>query len=196
MHPFRTYINQYAALSQSDWEQIAACLTERSYSKGAILLEEGKICRKLYFLESGLMHYYVNRDGREVTKYFTEPPYCFTSQRSLTKDLPAGESIQAITDSRVWEMSKSDAFRLLDELPSWNTFVRTLIQEVQYYTEVILEDLQNKTAEERYAEMITERNTLLEQVPLKYLASYLGIAPQSLSRIRKRFYERKRKLSL
>ncbi|MEO0876690.1 MAG: Crp/Fnr family transcriptional regulator, partial [Bacteroidota bacterium] len=147
-------------------------------------------------LESGLMHFYVNRDGREVTKFFTEPPYCFTSQRSFNKDLPAGESIQAITDSRVWEMNKSDAFRLLDELPSWNTFVRTLIQEVQYYTEVILEDLQNKTAEERYAEMIVERTALLEQLPLKYLASYLGIAPQSLSRIRKRFYERKRKLSL
>ncbi|MEL7424436.1 MAG: Crp/Fnr family transcriptional regulator [Bacteroidota bacterium] len=194
MHSFRSYITQYTSLSQGDWEQIAACLTERIYSKGTILLEEGKICRKLYFLESGLMHFYVNRDGREVTKFFTEPPYCFTSQRSFNKDLPAGESIQAITDSRVWEMNKSDAFRLLDELPSWNTFVRTLIQEVQYYTEVILEDLQNKTAEERYAEMIVERTALLEQLPLKYLASYLGIAPQSLSRIRKRFYERKRKL--
>ena len=195
MHPFQSYIAQYTALPPAEWKQIAACLRVQDYASGATLLEEGKICRKLYFLESGLMRFHVNRDGRDVTKYFTEPPYCFTSQRSFTQNLPATESIQAIADSRVWEMDKTDAFRLLDELPSWNTFVRTLIQEVQYYTEVILEDLQNKTAEERYAEMIRERSTLLEQLPLKYLASYLGIAPQSLSRIRKRFYEKQRNLT-
>lgn len=195
MHSFRSYILQYTSLPPRDWEVIATCLARKVYPKGSLLLEEGKICRKLYFLESGFMRYFVNRDGKEVSKYFTEPPYCFTSQRSLTNNMPAQESIEALEESIVWEMTREDAFRLLEKLPTWSTFIRKLIQEVQYYTEIILEELQNQTAEERYLRMIDEQDILLEKVPLKYLASYLGIAPQSLSRIRKRFYQQQRNLT-
>ncbi len=195
MHPFRAYISEYTSLADQDWKLIADCLESCSYPKGTTLLLEGKICRKLYFLEQGLLRYCVNRDGKDVTKYFTEPPYCFTSQRSFSQMLPAQESIVALEDSYVWEMSREDAFRLLEVSPSWNTFVRQLIQEVQHYTELILDDLQNYTAEERYIRMMQERDSLLGKVPLKHLASYLGIAPQSLSRIRKRFYEQGRNLT-
>lgn len=195
MHPFRAYITGYTSLPDRDWEMIESCLQLQRYPKGSVLLTEGKICRKLYFLESGLLRYFVNRDGQDVTKYFTEPPYCFTSQRSLSQGLPAQESIASLAESTVWEMSREDAFRLLELSPSWNTFIRQLIQEVQYYTELILEDLQNCTAEERYVRMMKEEDSLLGKVPLKHLASYLGIAPQSLSRIRKRFYERRQNLT-
>ena len=68
----------------------------------------------------------------------------------------------------------------------WNTFIRKLIQEVQYYTETILQEVQTETAENRYKKMIEQQPELLQRLPLKYLASYFGIAPQSLSRIRKK----------
>ena len=195
IHPFRTYITAYTPLASMEWESIEACLNRREYPKQSLLLQEGRICRKLYFLENGLLRYFINRDGREVTKYFTVPPYCFTSQRSFTLQQAATESIETMEKSVVWEMGRDDAFRLLQTNSSWNNFVRLLVQEVQFYTENILEQLQNQTAEERYVEMIKEGNVLLERVPLKYLASYLGIAPQSLSRIRKRFHQRRQNLT-
>jgi CRP-like cAMP-binding protein len=185
MHPFRQFIETYTSLSHSDWEQIQSGIRPLSIRAGEVLLAEGSICRHLYFLEKGLLRFYVLKDGTEVTKYFTHAPYTFTSQQSFTGQKAARESIAAIEDSLIWEMNFTYAHQLL-ELPAWNTFIRKLVQQVQQYTEAILEELQTRTAEDRYRTMLESGSDLLQRVPLKYLASYLGIAPQSLSRIRKK----------
>lgn len=185
LNAFKHFIEQYTPLSDADWKAISACFDQRVLKKDEILLQEGNICRHLYFVESGLLRYYFYKDGNEVTKYFTEAPYCFTSQVSFTGERPATENIQSIEKSVIWQTSLKHANALL-ELSSWSTFVRKLILEVQYYTEEILQDIQTETAENRYKKMITTHPALLQRVPLKYLASYFGIAPQSLSRIRKK----------
>jgi len=194
MHPFRKYILDYSVIGTEEWTQVEKCLTRKVYSKGAVVLEGGKICRKLYFLESGFLRYFVLKNGEEVTKYFTVPPYCFTVQQSFTNETPSPDTIQTLEESVVWEMNKVDAFDLF-RFTNWNTFVRKLIQEVQFKTEQILEDLQSLTAEERYIKLIEEQSIFIEKVPLKHLASFLGIAPQSLSRIRKKYFEDQRKLT-
>ncbi len=178
-------------LSDDDWAQISLCFEKRMVKKDEILLQEGNICRHLYFIESGLLRYFINKDGNDITKFFTEAPYCFTSQVSFTAEKPATENIQAIEDSVIWQTTLQQANDLL-ELKSWNTFVRKLIQEVQYYTEEILQEIQTETAENRYIKLLENNPALLQRVPLKYLASYLGIAPQSLSRIRKKLAKQKR----
>ena len=194
MHPFRAFIYQYNMLSDSEWTEVERKLSRVTYMKGELLLESGKVCKKLYFLESGFLRYFTYKEGEDVTKFFTEAPYCFTAQRSFTGDLPSQESIEAVVDSEVWEMSKTDAFVLLKYL-RWSEFIRKLIQEVQFYTEQILDDVQNNTAEERYIKMIEQNDPILVNVPLKDIASYLGIAPQSLSRIRKKYWDSQRKLT-
>lgn len=174
--------------------KIESCLSKRIYQRGDMLLSAGKICRKLYFLEEGFLRFFVLNDGKDITKYFTKPPYCFTSQRSFTQNIPADDNIEAVQDSIVWEMSKEDAFELL-KMFHWSEFVRKLTQEVQFYTEQILEEFQGMTAEERYCKMVEENDSILTNVPLKDIASYLGIAPQSLSRIRKKYWSENRKLT-
>lgn len=190
MHPIHQFINNYTSLSQKDWQLITPYLQRRVLPAGTTILEEGKICRHVYFLEYGLMRYYVWKDGVDVTKFFTQPPYCFTSQRSFNLQIPASESIEALEDSIVWEMTRTDAYQLF-ELKGWSEFIRLLVQEVQFFTEEILIAIQNKTAEQRYQEMLITGDPLLQKVPLKHLASYFGIAPQSLSRIRKKLWKQK-----
>ena len=185
MDAFRNFIQNYTTLTENDWIIISACFEKRIVEKGEIVLHEGKICRHLYFIESGLLRYFITKDGNDITKYFTEAPYCFTSQVSFTAEKPATENIQAIEKSIVWQTTLKQANDLL-ELKSWNTFVRKLIQEVQYFTEEILQEIQTETAENRYRKLIETNPQILQRVPLKYLASYFGIAPQSLSRIRKK----------
>lgn len=194
MHPFRKYILNYTHIPLEDWQIIEFLLTKREYRKGEVILEEGKVCKHVYFLETGFLRFYVNMDGEEVSKFFTKPPYCFTSQRSFNKSIPAKESIATLEDSRVWEITKSDSDKLL-KLESWSTFTRELVQEVQFFTEQILVEIQNQTAEERYIKLVEGGSYLLEKVPLKHLASYLGIAPQSLSRIRKKYMEQRKNLT-
>ncbi|MEL6592088.1 MAG: Crp/Fnr family transcriptional regulator [Bacteroidota bacterium] len=192
MHPVRQYIHRYVSLGEEDWQSIANKLTRRSVARSETLLQQGQVCRHLYFLETGLLRFLNWKDGRDITKYFTVAPYCFTSQRSFTMEIAANESIEALEDSIVWQMSKADSDALL-QLPAWSEFVRKLVQEVQYYTDCILEELQNETAEARYRKMLQINDPLLQRVPIKHLASYLGIAPQSLSRIRKKIALAERK---
>ena len=185
MHPFRKYIANFTWLPENEWKEIEECLERKVIAPETLLLEQGQICRFLYFLESGLVRFFTWREGNDITKFFTEPPYCFTSQRSLTQQSPSKENISTIEESVIWFMPQADAIRLL-EMEAWSTFVRKLLQEVQGNTEDILEELQNITAEERYLHLLEHKGPLVQKVPLKYLASYLGIAPQSLSRIRRK----------
>lgn len=188
MQALRRFIENYVSLTDSDWNTIFHFFEQRIIEKDEIVLSEGKICRHLYFLESGLMRYFIVKDGTEVTKFFTDAPYCFTSQFSFTSEKPATESIQAIEQSIIWQITLQEANNLL-ELKSWSTFIRKLIQEVQFYTESILQELQTETAEYRYSKMLINNSSFVQRIPLKYLASYFGIAPQSLSRIRKRILQ-------
>lgn len=180
----RKFIERYTTLSEADWNAISVCFLRRDLQAEELLLQEGTVCRHLYFVERGLLRFFINKEGNDVTKFFTEAPYCFTSQVSFTSEKPATENIQAIEDSILWQVTLSQANALL-ERKSWSTFIRKLIQEVQYYTESILQEMQTETAERRYQKMLEHNPQLLQRVPLKHLASYFGIAPQSLSRIRR-----------
>jgi len=181
----KEYISSYVNLTAADWTQISSCLRPVQFEANEIILNDHEICNHIYFLTHGLLHYFEYVDGQPVTKFFTFPPYCFTSQRSLNYGTPAKENIAAILPSSGWQMDKKDAFDLFS-IVAWSEFIRLLVQEVQYQTELLLHDQKNKTAENRYQDIIKEQGNLINQVPLKTLASYLGIQPQSLSRIRKR----------
>jgi CRP-like cAMP-binding protein len=191
MNPFRQFIEKYTTISDQEWAEVETCLIRKKVKKEQLILEEGKVCKHLYFLESGLLRFFIQKDGQEITKYFTDIPYCFTSQKSFSTQQPAKESIETLEDSVIWQMTFEDTYRLL-KMPHWSDFIRELIQEVQSFTEEILEELQTETAEIRYRKMLESNNNILQRVPLKHLASYFGIAPQSLSRIRKNIVPSKR----
>ena len=194
MHPFRKYISRFTNISGEEWKEVEKCLTRNQYPGGELILRSGKTCKKLYFVEEGLLRFFIIKEGLDVTKFFTLSPYCFTSQKSFTEEIPSKDNIETLQDSVIWEMSKSDAFDLF-RYRGWSEFIRKLIQEVQFNTEKILEALQNMTAEERYIKMIETQNPILQKVPLKHIASYLGITPQSLSRIRKKYSKEGRNLT-
>jgi CRP-like cAMP-binding protein len=188
---FKQYIETYVSIPDEDWKIILPAFKRKEIQKNELILEEGNVCKHLYFLETGLLHFFINKDGDEVTKFFTIAPYFFTSQASLYAQKPAKESIQAIEKSVVWEITYEEVQKLL-KLNSWSNFARKITQEVQYFTEEILEALQTETAENRYLKILETQPELLQRIPLKYLASYLGIAPQSLSRIRKKIVKKNR----
>ncbi len=175
---------QYVAVSKEDWSLISSKFYATNYKKGTLLLEEGTVCNHLSFLEKGLLRFFIWKHGETVTKFFTEAPYICTSQRSFNQREPAKENIEALEDSLVWQLSFKDQQELL-RLEVWRVFADKITQEVQFFTENILEELQNETAENRYGLLLKQRPELVRRVPLKHLASYLGITQQSLSRIRR-----------
>ena len=189
MKSLKQFIENYISIPNEEWKKISSCFEKRIIEKDEIILEEGKICKYLYFIESGLLHFYVNKNGNEITKFFTDAPYFFTSQVSFNSQKPALENIQALEKSIIYQISYEKSNELF-QLKSWNEFGRKITQEVQFFTEEILEQLQTETAEKRYQSIQKNNAELLERIPLKYLASFLGIAPQSLSRIRKKLQQK------
>lgn len=188
MNVFRTYIENYTNLPEEDWQIISQAFERREIKKNEVFVEEGKICRHLYFLEKGLLRYFIIKDGNDITKTFTIAPYLFTSTLSFRNQKPANESIQAIEKSIVWQTTFSK-MNELTKLNSWNHFVKKVVNEVQEFAESLLMEVRTETAEKRYEKLLEKHSDLIHKIPLKHLSSFLGIAPQSLSRIRKKLQE-------
>ncbi len=185
MNAFKNFIENYTDLPGSDWQIISKAFERREFAKNETILAEGSICRYFYFLEKGLVRFYENNDGNDVTKFFTKAPYCFTSKVSFNQQKPATENIQALTSTVVWQTTLPQTNALL-HLESWSTFTRRFVHEVQTYTEELMMQIKTETAEQRYYKLLEQHPDVIHSIPLKYLSSFLGIAPQSLSRIRKK----------
>ncbi len=182
----REFIENYTKLTDSEWYSIELLFEIKEFNKNEIILEEGKICRYFYYLESGLIRFYNTIDGIDLTKTFTIAPYCFTSKISFRKQMASNEGIQALEKTKVWQISNVN-YKKLEGLNSWNIFMRKLLNEIQEFSESFYLDIRTMTAEERYLKILEEYpNALIQKIPLKHLSSFLGIAPQSLSRIRKK----------
>lgn len=176
VHPYRSYISAFTQLKDHEWSAIEKCIVRKEYTANTTLLKAGEVCKKLYFIESGLLRFFIFNAGVDKSKFFTEAPYCLTSQKSFTEEIPAYENIETLEDSIIWEMSKADAFSLLT-IPAWSEFVRKLIQEVQFNTEQILESLQNETAEERYVKMLESADPLHRQSSAQTYCILFGNSP-------------------
>ncbi|MCB2196424.1 MAG: Crp/Fnr family transcriptional regulator [Bacteroidetes bacterium] len=189
MNSFKNFIQQYTRLPENDWQIINHAFERIEIKKNEVFVEEGKICRYLYFLEKGLLRYFIIKEGNDITKTFTIAPYLFTSTLSFRNQKPAKESIQAIEKCIVWRTSYHK-MRELTKLNSWNLFTSKVVNEVQEFAESLLLEVRTETAEKRYEKLLTEYSDIIDKISLKHLSSFLGIAPQSLSRIRKKLQEK------
>lgn len=185
----RDFIENYIRLNDAVWHSIEPLFEIREFNKNEIILEEGNICRYFYFLESGLIRFYNNIDGNDITKTFTIAPYCFTSKISFRKQMASNEGIQALEKTVVWQLSFNH-YKKLEQLNSWNIFIRKLLNEIQEFSESFYLELKTMTAEDRYKKILNEYPIeLVQKIQLKHLSSFLGVAPQSLSRIRKKIQQ-------
>jgi CRP-like cAMP-binding protein len=186
MKLFKKFIEKYTDLPSEDWNIIEKSFERKEILKDELILTEGIICRYFYFLEEGLVRFFIYHDGEELTTYFVDAPYCFTAKESFHERIPAKENIQALSKCIIWRTTQ-DKIQQLSKLSSWERFTRNFIHEVQGYIEQLMISNKILTAEDRYMKLLETHPDLTDRVPLKYLAGFLGIAPQSLSRIRKKY---------
>ena len=188
----KDFITQYIDLPENDWEVIKKDFVQKVFQKDELILDEGRICRHFYFLQNGLIRFFCNMEGEDITKTFCIAPYCFTSKISFRNQSPATEGIQALEETVAWQITR-DQYKQLEKIESWNQFMRKLLTEIQDFTEKRMLISKVYTAEENYKSLLEDYPAeLLQKIPLKHLASFLGIAPQSLSRIRNKIHSSRR----
>ncbi len=158
---------------------------QKQFSKNDLLIEEGQICRHLYFIEKGSIRGFYNIDGKDVSQWFGFENDFVTSFRSFTLRTASKEYIQVLEESLVWSISKDELDNLLLQFPELEKLVRLVYEQYYIRLEERYSNAHFKTATERYEDLQHQQPHILQRIPLGYIASYLGISAETLSRIRK-----------
>lgn len=154
--------------------------------KNRVLEEEGKIPMHLYYIISGFMRlFYYNDNGDEVTTHINCPHGFFTSFSDFTHQTKSSVNVETVTECQLLRITKSDYDFLMSESLFWKDYGMHVLQESVTYNEERSKDLANLTAEQRYLKLMSSHPGILQNVPLQYIVSFLGIKPESLSRIRR-----------
>ena len=180
------YIKTYSPLSNEAEQKLYSCFEKLVLPKNEFLVTEGKVCRNLYFLEQGALRGYYNLDGKEITHWFGFEDDFVTSFHSFITQEPAVENIQLLEGSVLWSISKDTLTGLYNQFHEIERLVRIAYEKYYIRLEERFVNAQFKTATERYENLLSQTPHILERVPLGIIASYLGISPETLSRIRSR----------
>ncbi len=181
------FISQTVDLSSEDFKKISPKLTFSAYKKGDFLIKENQTCTKLHFVISGIYRVYHIENGKEITSYFNykDRNQFVASFVSLLTDKPSKEYIECISEGELLSIKYEDWESFYHEIPALNTYGR-LMAEYNYVLAVErIEALQYQSAKDRYLEFLEIYPQLLNLIPHHFIASYIGVTPESLSRIRK-----------
>jgi CRP/FNR family transcriptional regulator, anaerobic regulatory protein len=171
----------------SEISPIADAFKFKQIAKGGYFAQEGKTSKYLAFITKGLFQYFYLKDGKEITTYVSGENTFLASVSSFYKQQPGKEYVRALVDSEVWQIHYDDLTKLKSESEAFRTFYIGAIEQVLVAIDESRINLIIMTAEERYANLMKEEPALLQQIPLQYLASILGVTPRHLSRIRNNY---------
>ena len=158
----------------------------RSFKKGELLVAAGSRCQWMGFVNSGVLrNYYISSKAEEVTYCLTFPNKVISAFSSFMTQKPTFENIHALTHGELLVIQRQAYYDLMDSSENWLRFSRWVAEQSYIEMENRLLALQMESAKKRYEDLITYQPEYLQQVPLKYLASFLGVTQRHLSRLRK-----------
>jgi CRP-like cAMP-binding protein len=180
------HIRTFHKLSPEAEEAVEESFEKSAYSKNHFLAEEGKTCRHLYFMEKGAARGFYNLDEKQVTHWFAFENDFVTSFHSFITQQQAVENIQLLEGSILWSISKPKLEELLARFHDIEKLLRLAYEKYYIRLEERYVNGQFKPASERYDDLLEQSPHIIERVPLGYIASYLGISQETLSRVRAR----------
>ncbi len=163
-----------------------------SFRKGKMILKAGEMCNYIYFINKGAVRGFIREGQKDITTWITVEGELVTSIYSLDLKAPATENMQAVEDCEMFSLSYTDLHNLYQRFPEFNVLIRKLLQ--QYYRDAegraFIARLTN--AENKYKHFLLKSDHLANRIPLKYIASYLGMTLETLSRVRKKLSSAKK----
>ncbi|WP_158798008.1 Crp/Fnr family transcriptional regulator [Pedobacter sp. L105] len=173
-------------LTQEEEESIKRLFKLKEIKKGDFFLADGQVCKHAGFIVKGLIRYYINHDGEEKTYDFGQENNFVCNYESFLPQTPSTKIIQALEDCEILQISYSDLQVFYQSVRGGERFGRLVIEQVFVQLLQALSSLYTDIPEYRYKKLLKEHPDLLQRVSQYHIASYVGVKPQSLSRIRKR----------
>ena len=186
---FLTYLRQFAddntLQSESELDEIVDRFSVLALKKNQLLVAENQVCPYFCYVESGILQHAIVVEAEEKTTYLALRNSVTSSLNSFLNTIPSRKSIKALVDCQLWVIDLESFKDLLANNQSFHQFYYNLIERQIMLIDDYRIDLLTLTPEERYKKLLATESKLLQEVPLHYLASFLGISNRHMSRIRK-----------
>ncbi len=183
----RKLLEKYHPLSSAAWDDFLPMLKTITVSKGEKLLVAGEIVKGIWLLVNGVTRSYFLKNNKEITTWIATEAAPFTNFRSLTLRVPSKETIEAIEDSYLLFVSAEDQQYMYDHHNEFNIIGRKMAEEYFVTYDDRLIAMLYATAEEKFNNLMHTQPEIFNRVPIKHLASYLDMMPETLSRLRKKW---------
>lgn len=185
------HINKLVSLPASDFDKLTDFFKPLYLEKKDFLHRQNELCRRIAFVHKGcLINYHIDSKGDEQIIYFALEDWWVADLQSLFLQIPSQFNLQALENCELLVSTKMEFEKAFEAVPAFEKFYRLKTQKAYTKTQQAVAE-KSETAEDRYIKLLKTSPSLLQRVPQHYLASYLGIKPQSLSRIRKKILKRK-----
>lgn len=181
-------IHEIVSLTDEEWEMCKNNFRPKRMLKRQFLLQEGDVCRELAFVEKGSLYSYtVDSSGNKHVIRFAFAGWWMANLHSFFTAKPTRLNIEILEDSELLMLDRENHEKLLKEIPAYERYHRVILQNAYVALQQRVENALGLTAEEKYARLIEQNPEFMNRVPLNLVASYLGMSPETLSRVRGNF---------
>lgn len=185
MEAIRTFFEDFVRISDDDWQIFSSKLTRKQFPKKTFILEKGRRERYLSFIEKGIVRFNIPKPGHDFTFAFAFEHTFVSAYDAFLTQRESFYGIETITDCILWQISYEDLKTVYESTDIGDRIGRKIAEDLFVKKMKRELSLLEDTAQKRYLDLLKEQPLLIRHIPLKYLASYIGIRPQSLSRIRR-----------
>jgi len=184
-------INRYTQLSEQETTLLLSIVEKKVYQKNELIFTEGRIADEIYFVTEGCVRLFYNVDGNDRTAFFYTEGQFICAGESYTYGIPAIENYQAVEPTELFIFRRANIEPLLKEVPRFEVIARIATENELIACQKMIASFVTKSAEERYIDLLNTQGELFQRVPQQYIASFLGVSPETLSRIKARVFAKR-----
>lgn len=180
----RELARRYSTMTHDELDILESILVSQKYAKGEMILKEGEICRQFLYIDKGLVRQFYFKHGKEVTEYLGQEQTIVMCIESLFKEEPTKLQVEALEPTTVYALPKADLERVAMHNVNIQILYRKILEESLIISQIHADLVRFETAQDRYKKLCKLCPQVVLRAPLVYIASYLQMTPETLSRVR------------
>ncbi len=180
----RELSRRYSTMTHEELDVLESILVPMKFAKGDMILKEGEVCRHIYFIDKGLVRQFYIKHGKEVTEHLGDDHSIFMCIESLFKEIPTQLQVEALEPCMIYALPKDRLERVALHNVNIQILYRKILEESLILSQVHADLVRFETAQDRYRRMCKLYPQVILRAPLLFIASYLQMTPETLSRVR------------